>query len=78
MLSSVMYLLNFFVSYYLNLITDSHQRATVLSFKGLSYNLAYGLIGVLYSLLLAFLRYRVKTPVSPAPAQEFEQVVYIA
>jgi len=78
MLSSVMYLLNFFVSYYLNLITDSNQRATVLSFKGLSYNLAYGLIGVLYSLLLAFLRHQVKAPASHASSQDFEQVVYIA
>jgi hypothetical protein len=28
----------------------------VLSFKGLSFNLAYGLIGVMYSVLLVFLR----------------------
>ena len=72
MLASVMYLLNFFVSYYLNRITDSHQRATVLSFKGLSYNLAYGLMGVLYSLLLVFLRYQAE-----APAHELEQVIYV-
>jgi MFS family permease len=72
MLSTVMYLLNFFVSYYLNLITDSHQRATVLSFKGLSYNLAYGLMGVLYSLLLVFLRYQAE-----APTHELEQVIYV-
>ena len=54
-LVAVMYLENFFQSHYLNRITDSYQRATVLSFKGLSFNLAYGLIGVLYSLLLAYL-----------------------
>ncbi len=52
----VMYLQTFFQSHYLNRITSSEQRATVLSFKGLSFNLAYGLIGILYSLLLAFLR----------------------
>ena len=52
---AVSYLDNFFQSHYLNRITDSQQRATVLSFKGLSFNLAYGLIGVLYSLLLAYL-----------------------
>jgi MFS family permease len=56
LLSTVMYLGRFFESHYLNRITASHQRATVLSFKGLSFNLAYGLIGVLYSILLAFLR----------------------
>ena len=33
--------LNFFVSQYLNQVTSSDQRATVLSFRGLSFNLAY-------------------------------------
>ena len=56
LLSSVMFFLGFFVSHYLNRITDSSRRATVLSFKGLSFNLAYGLIGLFYSLLLAMLR----------------------
>jgi hypothetical protein len=55
-LFSVMLMANFFVSHYLNRITDSNQRATVLSFKGLSFNLAYGAIGILYSLLLNRLR----------------------
>jgi len=55
-LTAVIYLQNFFQSHYLNRITHSHQRATVLSFKGLSFNLAYGMIGVLYSMLLAQLR----------------------
>ncbi len=56
LLSVVMYMGRFFQSHYLNRITASHQRATVLSFKGLSFNLAYGLIGVMYSVLLVFLR----------------------
>jgi len=56
LLSVVMYLGRFFQSHYLNRITASHQRATVLSFKGLSFNLAYGLIGIMYSVLLVFLR----------------------
>ena len=56
LLSAVMYLGRFFLSHYLNRITASHHRATVLSFKGLSFNLAYGLIGILYAVLLAFLR----------------------
>lgn len=55
-LSSVMYFTGFFVSHYLNHMTDSGQRATVLSFKGLSFNLAYGCIGMMYSFLLAWLR----------------------
>ena len=52
----VMLLVGFFISYYLNQVTESSQRATVLSFKGLSFNLAYGFIGILYSLLLMTLR----------------------
>ena len=56
MLSGVMFLLNFYMSHYLNRITPSAQRATVLSFKGLSMNLAYGGIGLCYSALLAYLR----------------------
>jgi len=55
-LFSGMYFLMFFSSYYLNRVTSSSQRATVLSFKGLSLNLAYGLIGLLYSFLLGILR----------------------
>lgn len=51
-----MYLLQFFSSTYLNRVTDSKQRATVLSFKGLSLNLAFGLIGLFYSIRLALLR----------------------
>jgi MFS family permease len=59
MLVSVMYLLTFFQSHYLNRITSSEQRATVLSFKGLSLNLAYGIIGILYAFLLTVLRFHV-------------------
>ncbi len=56
LLFSVMLMSGFFVSHYLNRITDSRQRATVLSFKGLSFNLAYGFIGLLYSAAVATIR----------------------
>jgi Major Facilitator Superfamily len=49
-------LISFFTSHYLNRITESHQRATVLSFKGLAFNLAYGTIGFLFALLITRLR----------------------
>ncbi len=49
-------LTSFFGSHYLNRITDSAHRATVLSFKGLSFNLAYGMIGILYAGLMLNLR----------------------
>jgi MFS family permease len=51
-----MMLVSFFTSHYLNRITASHQRATVLSFKGLAFNLAYGLIGVLFAMLISYQR----------------------
>jgi MFS family permease len=56
LLYAVMMLTQFFSSRYLNRVAASGQRATVLSFKGLSYNLAYGAAGLLYALLLAALR----------------------
>jgi MFS family permease len=46
----------FFTSHYLNEITSSEQRATVLSFKGLAFNLAYGIIGLLFAWLIVYLR----------------------
>jgi len=45
-------LVSFFTSHYLNQVTDSYQRATVLSFKGLAFNFAYGAIGIAFALLI--------------------------
>jgi MFS family permease len=77
LLRIVMYLLNFFQSHYLNRITSSAQRATVLSFKGLSFNLAYGLIGLLYALLLALLRDRAILGQPLLTASELENTVFV-
>ncbi|QIA64966.1 MFS transporter [Vibrio astriarenae] len=41
--------MNIFISYHLNKKTESHNRATVLSFKGLMFNVGYGTIGILYA-----------------------------
>jgi MFS family permease len=76
-LAAVMYLQNFFQSQYLNRVTSSHQRATVLSFKGLSFNLAYGLIGVLYSLLLAQLRLQVGAAHPQITGVQLQNLVFI-
>jgi hypothetical protein len=78
LLFSVMFLLNFFMSHYLNRITDSRQRATVLSFKGLSFNLAYGIIGLLYSFLLALLRWRIGGIRIDPGGQNIENEVFMA
>jgi hypothetical protein len=46
----------FFTSHYLNTLTPSHQRATVLSFKGLAFNAAYGFIGVVFAAVVQHFR----------------------
>lgn len=49
-LDLAMAMIGFFLSHYLNqLVTDSGRRATVLSFKGLALNLAYGAVGLLFA-----------------------------
>ena len=73
----VMYMGRFFQSHYLNRITASHQRATVLSFKGLSFNLAYGVIGVLYALLLAALRPQIAVSQPNLGRTALENTVFI-
>jgi len=49
---SSMYFTGFFVSFYINQVASSDLRATVLSFKGLAYNISYGILGILYALVL--------------------------
>lgn len=51
-----MMFVSFFTSHYLNRITASYQRATVLSFKGMAFNLSYGLIGFFFAVLLTYQR----------------------
>ncbi len=51
-----MMFVSFFTSHYLNHITASYQRATVLSFKGMAFNLSYGLIGFFFAVLLTYQR----------------------
>lgn len=51
-MSAVAYL----VSYYLNSAVDSRLRATVLSFKGLAFNLGYGMVSLVFAGALRALR----------------------
>ncbi len=73
---SVLYLLYFFTSHYLNRITASEQRATVLSLKGLCFNLAYGVFGLLYSGLLSVLRERAAASETLLSTAELENMVF--
>ncbi len=72
-----MYFVGFFLSYYLNRATSSEQRATVLSFKGLFFNLGYGSVGILYSLLLAFLNSRIDLTTKGMSAEVVKNQVFI-
>ncbi|MFV0438035.1 MAG: MFS transporter [Desulfopila sp.] len=49
-------MVKFFTSHYLNRISSSAQRATVLSFMGMASNLCYGLIGIFFALLMQRMR----------------------
>ncbi|RLC02495.1 MAG: MFS transporter [Deltaproteobacteria bacterium] len=71
------YTIGFFVSHYLNHITESHQRATVLSFKGLFMNLSYGMIGLLYAFLIAMLRPGILEKQPDLAPQLLENLVFI-
>jgi len=66
-------LTGYLISYYLNQIADSDKRATILSFKGLSFNLAYGGIGILYSGLVYSLRQKNPAAIGmdPSTYQDF-------
>ncbi len=55
-MGAAMMALGFMVSYYLNALVDSHHRATVLSFKGLAFNLGYGFVSLLFALVLRAFR----------------------
>jgi len=73
----VMMLVSFFTSHYLNMVTESHQRATVLSFKGLAFNLAYGAIGFLFALAIAELRHGQPAGLEPTAVENlaFRQAI---
>jgi hypothetical protein len=55
-LAGAMMALGYIVSYYLNAIVDSAHRATVLSFKGVAFNLGYGFISLVFALVLRAVR----------------------
>jgi MFS family permease len=55
-LTASMMILGYLVSYYLNALVDSKSRATILSFKGLVFNLGYGFVSLLFALVLRAVR----------------------
>jgi hypothetical protein len=55
-LGASMVAIGFNLSYYLNALVESKRRATVLSFKGVAFNLGYGLVSLLLAFVLRVLR----------------------
>jgi MFS family permease len=55
-LGAAMVAIGFILSYYLNALVESSRRATVLSFKGVAFNLGYGFVSLLFALVLRALR----------------------
>jgi MFS family permease len=76
-LFAAFFLLMFFMSHYLNRITDASQRATVLSFRGLVFNLGYAGIGILYSVLVSFRRPGVVAENPAAEESLLEDLVFV-
>ncbi len=77
LLFSNMFLIGFFLSHYLNQVTSSDQRATVLSFKGLFLNLGYGMIGLFYAVLLAVLRKRTSAAEPGLAEEALKNLVFV-
>ncbi|MFU8847118.1 MAG: MFS transporter [Opitutales bacterium] len=69
-------LTGFFVSRYLNEVADSEQRATVLSFRGLSTNFSFGLVSMLYSGLIASIKLQEEAE-NYITEEAFQQSVFI-
>ena len=75
-----MRLLHLFLSNFLNRVIPSESRATMLSFRGLTMNLSYGLVTWFYGMQTAFLRNRAGTEnletLSPAEREAARQAVF--
>jgi len=63
-------LTGFFVSRYLNEAASSEQRATVLSFRGLSTNFSYGAVSLMYSGLIVWIKTQADGSVAGEVAQQ--------
>ena len=78
MLFGAMSMVSFFVSHYLNRLAASEIRATVLSFKGLAYNISYGFLGVLYAILVSSRRGPVLSKTPSLLGQGLEDHLFMA
>ncbi len=68
--------LHFFISNYLNRITASENRATILSFRSMTMNLAFGAAIFAYGLQTQFLRTQLEGPDFDQNLESLEQEVF--
>jgi|GEM_PF-3128166 len=70
-----MRLLHFFLSNYLNRVTNAENRATVLSFRGMSMNLTYGILTWAYGMQTLFLREKLSSGDGAQASEEAEEAL---
>lgn len=77
LLYATMQSMNYLSSRYLNEQAPSDRRATVLSFRGLSTNLSYGAVSLLYSSLIAWIKLKGVNPVVAASQDNQQDAVFV-
>jgi hypothetical protein len=65
LLMTLLGFVGFTISRFLHAVAESHQRATLLSVKGLVFNLGYGAYSLIFSLMLAGIHQRGTSDTSP-------------
>ena len=77
LLYATMQSMNYLASRYLNEEASSEQRATVLSFRGLSTNVSYGAVSLLYSSLIAWIKLEGVDPAIAAGQDNYQDAVFV-
>ena len=77
LLYATMQSMNYLASRYLNEAAPSEQRATVLSFRGLSTNVSYGAVSLLYSSLIAWIKLKGVDPLISAEHDNQQDAVFV-
>ena len=77
LLYATMQSMNYLASRYLNEEAPSEQRATVLSFRGLSTNVSYGAVSLLYSSLIAWIKLKGVDPLIAASQENQQDAVFV-
>ena len=77
LLYATMQSMNYLASRYLNEEAPSDKRATVLSFRGLSTNVSYGAVSLLYSSLIAWIKLRGVDPLIGQGQENQQDAIFV-